>query len=166
MLLRSRQDRLQAVAAHYPVLWRALLLGLAAAPCLTVSGQDADQPSRDNAYDFRQITLDNGLQVITLEDHSCPIVSVQIWYHVGSKDEDPQRQGFAHMFEHMMFRGTDRLGANRPFRSDPPDGWFDQRLHQLRLHHLPRDPAVQPAGVGPVARGRADGVVANRSGVV
>jgi zinc protease len=61
-------------------------------------------------FDFRQITLDNGLRVITLEDFSCPIVNVQVWYHVGSKDEHPERQGFAHMFEHMMFRGTERLG--------------------------------------------------------
>ena len=61
-------------------------------------------------FDYRQVVLDNGLRVITLEDFSCPIVAVQVWYHVGSKDEQPNRQGFAHMFEHMMFRGTDRLG--------------------------------------------------------
>lgn len=61
-------------------------------------------------FDYREITLDNGLHVITLEDFSCPIVNVQVWYHVGSKDENPERQGFAHMFEHMMFRGTERLG--------------------------------------------------------
>jgi zinc protease len=60
-------------------------------------------------FAYREITLDNGLRVITLEDFSCPIVNVQLWYHVGSKDEDPERQGFAHMFEHMMFRGTDRI---------------------------------------------------------
>jgi len=66
--------------------------------------------------DYREITLDNGLRVITLEDFSCPVVAVNLWYHVGSKDEDPDRQGFAHMFEHMMFRGTDRLG---------PTGHFD-----------------------------------------
>jgi zinc protease len=66
-------------------------------------------------FDFQQVTLDNGLKVITLEDFSCPIVAVHLWYHVGSKDEDPQRQGFAHMFEHMMFRGTDRLGPTDHF---------------------------------------------------
>jgi zinc protease len=68
--------------------------------------EQADKPM----FDYRQIKLDNGLDVITLEDFSCPIVSVQVWYHVGSKDEQPDRQGFAHMFEHMMFRGTDRFG--------------------------------------------------------
>ena len=66
-------------------------------------------------FDYRQIVLDNGLQVITLEDFSCPIVAVQLWYRVGSKDENPDRQGFAHMFEHMMFRGTDRLGPTDHF---------------------------------------------------
>jgi len=66
-------------------------------------------------YDYRMEVLDNGLQVVTLEDFSCPIVAVHLWYHVGSKDEDPQRNGFAHMFEHMMFRGTDRLGPTDHF---------------------------------------------------
>lgn len=66
-------------------------------------------------FDYRRIGLENGLTVITLEDFSCPIVAVHLWYHVGSKDEDPQRQGFAHMFEHMMFRGTDRLGPTDHF---------------------------------------------------
>ena len=66
-------------------------------------------------FDFQEIVLQNGLRVISVEDFSCPIVAVHLWYHVGSKDEDPQRQGFAHMFEHMMFRGTDRLGSTDHF---------------------------------------------------
>lgn len=69
----------------------------------------------DRRYAFEQLELDNGLKVITLEDHSCPIVAVQVWYHVGSKNEEPGRQGFAHMFEHMMFRGTDRLSETGHF---------------------------------------------------
>src|SRR5262245_39971257 len=64
---------------------------------------------------FEEAVLDNGLRVVSLEDHSAPIVAVQLWYHVGSKDEQPDRQGFAHMFEHMMFRGTDRLGPKDKF---------------------------------------------------
>lgn len=70
----------------------------------------AKSTDEQKLFDYREITLDNGLRVITLEDFSCPIVNVQVWYHVGSKDENPERQGFAHMFEHMMFRGTERLG--------------------------------------------------------
>src|SRR6185295_1248286 len=64
---------------------------------------------------FEEAILENGLRVVSLEDHSAPIVAVQLWYHVGSKDEQPDRQGFAHMFEHMMFRGTDRLGPKDHF---------------------------------------------------
>lgn len=69
----------------------------------------------DRRYPFEQIKLDNGLTVISLEDFSCPVVAVQVWYHVGAKDEDPKRQGFAHMFEHMMFRGTDNVGIEEHF---------------------------------------------------
>jgi len=71
---------------------------------------DAKPASEKKLFDYREITLENGLHVISLEDFSCPIVNVQVWYHVGSKDEQVERQGFAHMFEHMMFRGTERLG--------------------------------------------------------
>ncbi|MHC4795676.1 MAG: M16 family metallopeptidase [Planctomycetota bacterium] len=61
-------------------------------------------------------SLTNGMRVITMEDHSAPIVAIQVWYHVGSKNERPDRTGFAHLFEHMMFRGTDRLGPDDHFK--------------------------------------------------
>ncbi len=51
-------------------------------------------------------TLPNGLRVILSEDHSTPIVHVSVWYHVGSKNERAGRTGFAHLFEHMMFKGS------------------------------------------------------------
>ncbi|HLJ93909.1 MAG TPA: pitrilysin family protein [Gemmataceae bacterium] len=76
----------------------------------------ADAPAQSKPlFDYRETTLANGLRIITLADASCPIVAVHLWYHVGSKDERPERQGFAHMFEHMMFRGTDRLGPKDHF---------------------------------------------------
>ncbi|MEE8170611.1 MAG: pitrilysin family protein, partial [Phycisphaerae bacterium] len=87
-------------------------IAIPAAVCLLSAVPAA---AADRLYDFREQTLDNGLRVVTLEDFSCPIVAVQVWYRVGSKNEDPQRQGFAHMFEHMMFRGTDRLGPKDHF---------------------------------------------------
>jgi zinc protease len=66
--------------------------------------------SADNAVlppiKFTQFTLANGLRVIFHEDHSTPIVAVNVWYHVGSKNEVPGRTGFAHLFEHMMFQGS------------------------------------------------------------
>jgi zinc protease len=54
---------------------------------------------------YTQFFLPNGLRVIFHEDHSTPIVGVNVWYHVGSKNESPGRTGFAHLFEHMMFQG-------------------------------------------------------------
>ncbi|MGN6504243.1 MAG: M16 family metallopeptidase [Tepidisphaeraceae bacterium] len=56
--------------------------------------------------EFTQETLPNGLQVIYAPMHNAPVVNVRLLYHVGSRDENDQRQGFAHMFEHMMFRGS------------------------------------------------------------
>ena len=59
--------------------------------------------------DYETFTLDNGLQFIVHEDHSVPIVHVEVWYDVGSAHEPPGRSGFAHLFEHMMFINTDNL---------------------------------------------------------
>jgi len=55
---------------------------------------------------FTQHTLGNGLDVLMHEDHGCPIVAVNLWYHVGSKNEQPGHTGFAHLFEHLMFEGS------------------------------------------------------------
>jgi zinc protease len=55
---------------------------------------------------YTRQTLDNGLDVLIHEDHGCPIVAVNLWYHVGSKNETPGRTGFAHLFEHLMFEGS------------------------------------------------------------
>ena len=61
---------------------------------------------RPPRLEYHITTLDNGLTVVLLEDHSTPIVHLQLWYHVGSKNERPGRTGFAHLFEHMMFKGS------------------------------------------------------------
>ncbi len=71
---------------------------------------------------YKEMTLKNGLRVIMHEDKSTPVVAVNLWYHVGSKNESAGRTGFAHLFEHMMFqgsknfvdgyRGVDELGGN------------------------------------------------------
>jgi zinc protease len=56
---------------------------------------------------YSRHTLENGLDVLVHEDHGCPIVAVNLWYHVGSKNETPGRTGFAHLFEHLMFEGSE-----------------------------------------------------------
>jgi zinc protease len=66
----------------------------------------------------RLVTLDNGLRVIIHEDRRTPIACVNVWYHVGSKDEVPGRTGFAHLFEHLMFEGSEHV----------PEGRFDELL--------------------------------------
>ena len=58
------------------------------------------------ALPYTKRTLDNGLDVIVHEEHACPIVAVNLWYHVGSKNERPGRTGYAHLFEHLMFEGS------------------------------------------------------------
>ena len=70
---------------------------------------------------FEKITLPNGLEVILHEDHSTPIVVANTWYHVGSGDEKPGRTGFAHLFEHIMFMGSEHV----------PVGQFDKWLETV-----------------------------------
>jgi zinc protease len=63
-----------------------------------------------NKITFTEYDLPNGLHVILHEDHKTPIVTVSVLYHVGSKNEDPKRTGFAHFFEHLMFEGSENMG--------------------------------------------------------
>ena len=87
------------------------LLFLISAP-FTLSAQDMPE------IKFEKFVLSNGLQVILHEDHSTPIVSVNVWYHVGSKNEKIGRTGFAHLFEHLMFEGSGNVA----------EGLFDKWL--------------------------------------
>ncbi len=85
----------------------ALIAVLLALP-LTAKAQESDrmpQPAPDIPYE--KFELDNGLTVIVHEDRKAPIVAVNIWYHVGSKNEPDGRSGFAHLFEHLMFNGSE-----------------------------------------------------------
>ena len=59
-----------------------------------------------NPISFEKFTLANGLDVILHQDTSLPLVAVNVWYHVGSKDEKPGKTGYAHLFEHLMFEGS------------------------------------------------------------
>ncbi len=82
------------------------------------SAASVDTIVRPPKFDYRMTTLDNGLQVVLLEDHSTPVVHVAVWYHVGSKDEKPGRTGFAHLFEHLMFKGSKNV------RPDQHPSWI------------------------------------------
>jgi zinc protease len=80
-----------------------LVIMLVAVVAWPATAQDAPAPLR---VPYTQFTLPNGLHVIVHEDHSVPIVSVNVWYDVGSAHEKPGRTGFAHLFEHLMFEGS------------------------------------------------------------
>ncbi|MBL0328122.1 MAG: insulinase family protein [Bacteroidetes bacterium] len=82
------------------ILLSCLLLGSSVLTAQTV---------KPGTVKFMQYDLPNGLHVILHEDHSTPIVAVTVLYHVGSKNEDPTRTGFAHFFEHLMFEGSDNI---------------------------------------------------------
>lgn len=102
---------------------RNVLLALACVAGLTVPGAALAQtrPSTPAPSDaarellrqvdipFETFTLDNGLRVVVHEDRKAPVVSVQVWYNVGSKDEPAGQTGFAHLFEHMLFYGSENV---------------------------------------------------------
>ena len=63
----------------------------------------------DINIEYKRFVLPNGLKLLVYEDHKAPIVSVNVWYHVGSKNEKPGKSGFAHLFEHLMFNGSENF---------------------------------------------------------
>ncbi|MBI1872726.1 MAG: insulinase family protein [Acidobacteria bacterium] len=86
-----------------------LPLALAFTVVLTLTNLSA--AVRPPRLDYQITKLPNGLTVVLSEDHSTPIVHLELWYHVGSKDERPGRTGFAHLFEHMMFKGSKNVDS-------------------------------------------------------
>ncbi|HKZ80183.1 MAG TPA: pitrilysin family protein [Pyrinomonadaceae bacterium] len=74
---------------------------------------------------FRDRTLPNGLRLLSVEDHSSPTVAIQVWYHVGSKDDPAARSGFAHLFEHIMFKSTRNMKAEMMDRLTEDVGGFN-----------------------------------------
>src|SRR5687767_7496354 len=98
-------------------LFRPLLfctaLGLGA---LAPHASHADAPPRI-ALSPETSKLANGLELVLDEDHRTPIVTVNLWYHVGSKDEPAGRNGFAHLFEHVMFQGSKHVPEDTYFKN-------------------------------------------------
>jgi len=91
------------------------------------------QPDGEALFPYRREMLDNGLEVILHEDRTTPVVAVHLMYHVGSKDERPGRTGFAHLFEHLLFQGSENVPKGEHFRLVQNAGgtlngstWFDR----------------------------------------
>jgi zinc protease len=85
---------------------RHVLLVSGVAASLATAPISAQQPAAKIAVPYQTFTLPNGLNVILHEDHTVPMVTVNVWYHAGSANEKPGRTGFAHLFEHLMFEGS------------------------------------------------------------
>jgi zinc protease len=127
---------------------RKILTAFAIAASLTLVGSSATAQRRAPAaaagadpaallarvnIPYQSFTLDNGLRVIVHEDHKAPVVAVSIWYNVGSKDEPAGRTGFAHLFEHLMFNGSENAPGDyftytRAMGATDLNGttWFDR----------------------------------------
>lgn len=112
----------RSVRAQLLALFASVYVGLASS---------SQMPDINIPYD--KFTLDNGLTVVVHEDRKAPIVAVSIWYHVGSKNEPAGKTGFAHLFEHLMFNGSEHYDGEyfEPFENVGATGmngttWFDR----------------------------------------
>lgn len=92
---------------------------ISTALCLGLISVNAQQV---NKIKFEQYKLDNGLNVILHQDKTTPIVAVTVLYHVGSKNEDPNRTGFAHFFEHLLFEGSENIGRGEYMKTVSANG--------------------------------------------
>jgi len=99
-----------------------LFMAAIAAP---LPAQEKSPEVRPPKLEFTQHMLANGLQVVLLEEHEVPVINLQVWYHVGGKDEQPGHTGFAHLFEHLMFKGSAHVGADEHSRIIEAIGGFD-----------------------------------------
>jgi len=103
----------------------AIAMLFVAALAASLAAQDKPEQVRPPKLNFTTHTLGNGLQVILLEDHAAPVINLQVWYHVGAKDEQPGHTGFAHLFEHLMFKGSAHVGPDEHSRIIEAAGGFD-----------------------------------------
>jgi predicted Zn-dependent peptidase len=80
---------------------------------ISANGQKSNYFNPDQIdIPYTRFVLDNGLTLIVHEDHKAPIVAINIWYHVGSKNEKSGKTGFAHLFEHLMFNGSEHFNTD------------------------------------------------------
>jgi zinc protease len=102
---------------------------LAQAPA-TPAPQAAGTAIRPPQLHIVTVILPNGLRVVMLEDHSAPVINLQMWYHVGSRDERAGRTGFAHLFEHLMYKGSAHVPAEEHSRFIEAMGGQDNAFTQ------------------------------------
>lgn len=86
---------------------KLLLLAVLLAPVILLQAQTAKKQYPQIDIPYKKYVLDNGLTLIVHEDHKAPVVAFNVWYHVGSKNEKVGKTGFAHLFEHLMFNGSE-----------------------------------------------------------
>jgi len=92
---------------------------------LLVHGPSASAQTRIPRLNYKERMLANGMKVLSVEDHSSPTVAIQVWYKVGSKDDPDGRSGFAHLFEHIMFKSTKNMKAEMMDRLTEDVGGFN-----------------------------------------
>jgi zinc protease len=97
-------------------MFRRALTALIVVTTLTATAHGGSSATVAPALPFERFVLPNGLEVILHEDHRTPIVAVNVWYHVGSKDEPAGKNGFAHLFEHVMFQGSKHVAEDTFFK--------------------------------------------------
>lgn len=98
----------------------------------------------NSQIEFKEYDLENGLHVILHQDKTNPIVCLDIWYHVGAKDEDSARTGFAHLFEHMMFQGSQNVGKAEHFAYiQKAGGTLNGTTNQDRTNYFETVPSNQ-----------------------
>jgi zinc protease len=131
---RGRRTRRPAPLCALAIASLAVYVGLAR-PAVAQSGAAATD-IKVPRLDYKTTTLKNGLKVVTLEDHRAPVITLQVWYRVGSKEEPKGKSGFAHLFEHLMFKGSKNVPPQGHSRYVEQVGgeynantWFDRTLY-------------------------------------
>jgi predicted Zn-dependent peptidase len=131
---------------------RAVCVGFCVCFAAAVTASAAEQKSQPAPVrvQFTDLTLANGLRVQLVEDHGAPVIALNIAYDVGSRNERPGRTGFAHLFEHMMFKGSSNVGDGEHFYQVFSNGGSMNGTTSNDLTWYFRDAAGQPARAGAV----------------
>lgn len=129
---------------HYAAALLALTLALAMTPLQSLAQGKAKAAASSQKVAFKDVKLKNGLRVLLVEDHSAPVISLALIYDVGSRNEKKGRTGFAHLFEHMMFQGSENVGKSEHFiLIDSNGGQMNGTTNEERTLYFETLPANQ-----------------------